>query len=800
MSNLVAEGFRVGIIEQIECRNSENRKIFKRELKKIITVSTLGLYCQAMDQNLQNYAQGVVFSIYQDEFGNLGLTILKVFQGALFWDQFLGDDLVHKTRKIRGLNSLCDWLSFFLYRFQPTEIIYQANSLNRSTLNLLESLQKTFRFQIEECSHLSREELDTSHLLTDAIIETSNYSRSVVISLTNLLHYCSMLKIELSFDTMLKITPFEKVAQKVFLSNPVIHSLTLSSNSSSMDFTLLKFLDNCYTGYGRSKLRQWILNPLRDIKSIEDRISASECVHKLRIASLEFSELLEILKKSHNVSLSLGRIKSKCISPSELKKTGLFFLNLGGKLQEILLSKNDLLSDSPYLKDLFFQLCSHLCEISNELLHIVDILNEDAVLNYGTRQFAFKDYSKFPNLCKCFEKIIEIESELEGDLLHASREVLGMPNLLYSSFYKDRYLLEVPADKLHLIPLDWSHHASNNKFNRFQSPEILRKVRELEEWETKALLENSTCWGKFLTEFAANEGCFAGIFSSMLFIVEQLSVLDCLQSLAILIDHSEFCRPQFKDAFGVQARGLRHPIAFYKKYYDSKSYIPNDCYLSPYGKFCLLLTGPNSGGKSSFLRALELAVIMAQIGCYVPAASMCLSPFDSIWMRSGVHDEILTGKSTFFVESSEMSAILKHASSNSLVLIDEFGRGTSTFDGFSLAYAVMHHILTTIKCCSVFVSHFLDLKHMMENFPENLKAQYMSYILQARPSMAEKVVFTFQLKDGICPFSFGIEIARKAGLPPKVLERAEKIAKGFARHDLLRRQMHNSQESHGEND
>ena len=248
-----------------------------------------------------------------------------------------------------------------------------------------------------------------------------------------------------------------------------------------------------------------------------------------------------------------------------------------------------------------------------------------------------------------------------------------------------------------------------------------------------------------------------------------LSTLDCLMALAIVSSHSDgvMCRPNFiqseKPVLDIQAS--RHPAVVTN---SSKPFVPNDISIGGDQANFVLVTGPNMGGKSTLLRQTCIAVIMAQIGCYVPAERCNLTVVDRIFTRIGAQDRILSGQSTFFVELEETSTILTNATKNSLVILDELGRGTSTFDGTAIAYAVISYIAHQIECRCLFSTHYHILTEDFRN-DSNISMFHMSYIVNPE---AHTVTFLYKFVEGVCSHSHGMNVAKLAGLPDTLVQRA----------------------------
>lgn len=273
--------------------------------------------------------------------------------------------------------------------------------------------------------------------------------------------------------------------------------------------------------------------------------------------------------------------------------------------------------------------------------------------------------------------------------------------------------------------------------------------------------------------------------------VRSLAKLDCLMSMATVSRNEGYCRPVFNASGNVEILDGRNPIveaSVKARGGASNQYVANDVSFSKVGVRGLVLTGPNMGGKSCYLRQIATAVLMAQLGCFVPATKACLPVFDSIFLRLGARDDMWTGRSTLMVELDEAALVLNSATENSLVLLDELGRGTCTFDGASIAGAVLNHLVTKVRCIFVFVTHFKSLCSDLLNYPAgSVSNGHMAFETDDDKDEApdSNVLFLYKLSPGPCRNSFGINVGKMAGLPQVVLEEAAQVADSFEATDLL---------------
>jgi DNA mismatch repair protein MSH3 len=260
-----------------------------------------------------------------------------------------------------------------------------------------------------------------------------------------------------------------------------------------------------------------------------------------------------------------------------------------------------------------------------------------------------------------------------------------------------------------------------------------------------------------------------------------------LLSLAEVASQPGYCKPEFEEEIGIEIEGGRHPMV---EQLLLDAFVPNDIHLSGENARALLITGPNMGGKSSYVRSVALISIMAQIGSYVPAESARLGLLDAVFTRMGAFDNMMKGESTFMVELSETSDILKQATPRSLVILDELGRGTSTHDGVAIAEAVLHHIVSSLRSLTLFITHYQSLARMAERFDENeLKNVHMRFTERdSETAVGEKeVTFLYEVGEGVAHRSYGLNVARLAGLPKSLLEEASRRSKQMEEEEGRRR-------------
>lgn len=366
----------------------------------------------------------------------------------------------------------------------------------------------------------------------------------------------------------------------------------------------------------------------------------------------------------------------------------------------------------------------------------------------------------------------QVRMELNNYLLQQEK-VLGICGVKYRDIGKEIFQMEIPANVA--VPKEYMLMSKTKTAKRYWTPRVKELVTQYQEWEERRLGILRTIYAQILKNFAAKSSIWNKV-------VEVLGQLDCLLSLYKASDLMSYpkCRPSFarsaRAAF--RAKDLRYPCLSEER---EAAFISNNVSLGTSDgdrdQRLILLTGPNMGGKSTLLRQTCLAVILAQVGCHVPASECHLAPVDRIFTRLGANDNIIAGQSTFMVELLDTARILREATPQSLIIIDELGRGTSTFDGMAIAHSTLLYLARVNQSIGMFATHYRPLAVDCANEPF-VACQYMSCALD--PSSC-KVTFLYKLVPGISPKSYGMNVAMMAGLPTDLIEEAELIAESFER-------------------
>ncbi|CAM6092495.1 unnamed protein product [Calypogeia fissa] len=611
--------------------------------------------------------------------------------------------------------------------------------------------------------------------------------------------------------------------EEMNLSPNSLRQLEILNNNTdwSKKGSLLWLMDHTETAFGGRLLRYWVTHPLCDHTLIAARLDAVAEIAK-STSSLGHSQiegtfpgsgrgggarsslqqssiggLLRTLGRMPDLERGLTRIFHRTATTSEFVNVIQALVTSAKHLQRVRFDAEDMDSiveegpqeenkkiKSTLLQRLVSAIASpSLCEHANRLL---SALNTDAATAGDKLNLFNCTDGRFPEVAKCRLAIKAAEKELD-EYLPGFRKLLRTPNLQYLSINGVSHLVEAPAAQR--VPANWMKVNSTKKTTRYHPPDVIESRDKLALAQEELAVACVKAWNMFLAEFSTHYVDFRAS-------VQALAALDCLHSLAVLSRNQGYVRPEFvgdskPSQFKIQSG--RHPIL------DStlqNAFVPNDTFLGGPNERCQIITGPNMGGKSCYIRQVALIAIMAQVGSFVPAASAKLHVFDSVQTRMGASDSLHKGSSTFFEELSETSTILRTATSRSLVILDELGRGTSTHDGVAIAYATLHHLLKETKCLTLFVTHYPKIAELMDEFPGEVNSYYVSYMAhESGPSKelavessedgndtsedSQTITFLYKLVPGVASRSFGLHVARLAQIPEACVLRAANMAAKF---------------------
>nr|XP_057914372.1 DNA mismatch repair protein Msh6 isoform X2 [Doryrhamphus excisus] len=602
---------------------------------------------------------------------------------------------------------------------------------------------------------------------------------------------------------------FAKTRQRMVLDGVTLANLEIFHNGSGgTEGTLLERLDTCSSPFGKRLLKQWLCAPLCNPKSILDRLDA---LQDLMGAQAQVSEVCDLLKKLPDLERLLSKIHSigtplkgqdhpdgRAVLYEEVtyskRKIADFLSALEGfqTMQEIIHVFTSVARD--FQSTLLCQVVSLkgdnglFPDLSAELKRWETAFDHKKARTTGviTPKEGFD-----PEYDHALAGIKNCEQKLQ-DYLDRQKKRLGCRNMAYWGTGRNRYQMEVPDGVSERnIPEEYEVKSTKKGWKRYVTEESERLFSDLQGFEEKRDAALKDCMRRLFYNFDKN-------YSDWKTAVECMAVLDVLLALSRYSQGGDgpMTRPQVVLPRGgdhaapfLELVGSRHPCV--TKTFFGDDFIPNDIFIGCPGSSeepqeqshqasCVLVTGPNMGGKSTLMRQCGLVIVLAQLGCFVPAESLRFTPVDRVFTRLGASDRIMAGESTFFVELSETSCILHHATKHSLVLLDELGRGTATYDGTAIACAVVKELAEKISCRTLFSTHYHSL---VEDYADNpaVRLGHMACMVENEcedPSQ-ETITFLYKFISGACPKSYGFNAARLASLPEEVIQAGHRKAREF---------------------
>ncbi len=721
LPKLVRAGQRVAICDQLEDPKM-TKTIVKRGVTELITPG-VSFNDQVLDQKKNNFLCAVHFE--------------KDVIGISFLDVSTGEFLVAQGDK--------EYIEKLIQGFEPTEILYNK----RNSKDYDEAFgNKYYSFRLEDwvfTEDFALESLNKQFGTKSLKGFGISSLKAGIVSAGAAIYYLS----ENQHDRLGHITAISRIEEEkyVWLDRFTIRNLELISSPHENATTLIQVIDRTKTPMGGRMMKRWMVLPLKDLKPIQDRLDAVETFYNNEEVSFELGERL---KQIHDLERLISKVAVGKVNPKEvisLKRT----LSQMSPIKELISAEN-----TNVLKRIADRI--NPCE---QLLELIDTtLEDDPVLHIGKG------------------KVIADGFNTELDELRAI------------SFSGKDYLAQLQQRESERTGIQSLKVAFNNVFGYYLEVRNTHKDKVPEEWVRKQTLVNAE---RYITEelkeyeskiLGAEEKILAietRLFQDLVFTMADyiqpiqqnaflISQLDCLLSFSEVAKSNDYCKPEINEGFAIDIKAGRHPV-IEKQLKTGEEYISNDVYLDNDSQQIMMITGPNMSGKSALLRQVALISLMAQMGGFVPAYSAKLGLVDKVFTRVGASDNISSGESTFMVEMNETSSILNNLSNRSLILLDEIGRGTSTYDGISIAWAIAEYIHEhpKMKGKTLFATHYHELNEMTNRF-ERIKNFNVSV-----KEVGKKILFLRKLVEGGSEHSFGIHVARLAGMPIQVLERAENI-------------------------
>lgn len=721
LPKLVRAGHRVAICEQLEDPKM-TKTIVKRGVVELVTPGV-----SVNDKVLEQKENNFLASIFYNK-KNIGIAFVDISTGEFY--------LSEGTR---------EYIDKLLQNYKPSEVVILKTQISQ----FKESFGDKFLlapfddwvFTTDYANEVLLKHFQTSSLkgfgvetLTDGIIAAGAA-----------LHYLY----ETQNYKIQHINKIKRIEEElyVWLDRFTIRNLELVQSYNENAVTLLQILDKTQTPMGSRMLRKWLVMPLKEQVMIEERLSVVKHFVEDRESA---TSLLQTLHQVGDLERILSKLATGKINPREI-------LQLCRSLRAVEQLKNSCAkSQHTALQKIAEQLnpaltlCNRIEKEINEDAPVV--VSKGGVFNKGVNEDLDELLAIAVNSKTILADIQKRESEATG----ISSLKIGFNNVF-------GYYLEVTNTHKDKVPECWVRKQTLTNGERY----ITEELKELESKILGAEDKILEIEAKLYNELTISMMDYIPMIQLDAFLVAKLDILLCFAEISV---ENHYVRPIFESGTAINIKNGRHPV-IEKQLPPGESYIANDVYLDNDVQQIMIITGPNMSGKSALLRQTALIVLMAQIGCFVPAESARLSIVDKIFTRVGASDSLSTGESTFMVEMNETASILNNISNRSLILLDEIGRGTSTYDGVSIAWSIAEflHEHKNYRAKVLFATHYHELNNMEKQF-SRIKNYHVSV-----KEINNKILFLRKLEVGGSEHSFGIHVARMAGMPNQVLRRAEEV-------------------------
>jgi DNA mismatch repair protein MutS len=722
LHKLVKAGYRVAICDQLE-NPKEAKGIVKRGVTEMVTPGV------AMnDKLLEHYSNNFLAAVHFAD-NNLGIAFLDISTGEFFSAE--GNE---------------EYIDKLLQSLKPSEVIFQR-SHQKQFKELFGTKFYTYTLESWIFDEAFANESLLKHFQTHSL---KGYGvenlRSGIIAAGAVLYYLK----ETEHPNLQHITSIQRIERDDFLwmDRFTIRNLELGVGGLNDGKNLLGVLDNTVSAMGARLLKRWIVMPLKDIKKINERLNAVETFIKETDTRYQ---LLQFIKQCGDIERLVSKIPMKKINPREV-------VALAKGLQQTALIKNSCATlQNDYIKRLADGLntCSFILEkIQNEIVETPPVAaNKGSVIKEGIN--------------KELDELRKIASGGKDYLINIQQreaEKTGINSLKISFNNVFGYYLEVTNIHKSKVPADWIRKQTLANAERYITPELKEYEEKIVGAEDKILAIELSLYDALLI---ALQDYIQPIQTNGNIIAN----LDCLLCFAENALKYNYKKPQLHEGFELELKDARHPV-IERNLPVGENYIANDILLSNEAQQIIILTGPNMSGKSAILRQTAINTLMAHMGSFVPCAFAKIPLTDKIFTRVGASDNLSGGESTFMVEMNETASIINNISNRSLILLDEIGRGTSTYDGISIAWSIVEFLHSSpFAPKTLFATHYHELNELEQKLPR-VKNFHVT-----NKEVGNKIIFLRKLAAGGSTHSFGIHVAKMAGMPPSLIDRANEILK-----------------------
>ncbi|KAG0167716.1 DNA mismatch repair protein msh6 [Apophysomyces sp. BC1034] len=777
-AQFIAKGHKVARVDQMETaigksmrereaeKGSKVDKIIRRELTSVLTAGTLvdaGLLTNDMSTYCMSIAERCPAEHVAPQFG-----ICFVDTSTAEFNLVTFEDDINRTK-----------FETLIMQIKPRELVTEKGRLSQATRRILKNglnnpiwnmlaPEKEFwdalttEDEIRIGGYFGEDTDMDSNSSWPHVLKDATKTPLLMKALGGLISYLRGLKLDKELLSAKNIHAYDPIRNttSLVLDGQTLANLEIFENSydGSVEGTVFKLLGNSITPFGKRLFKKWLCHPLRKPSDINARLDAIEDLMLL-------TEVQETMTSKLATMPDLERLISRIHSGRCKVKEFLTVLD-GFRTAKDMVAWLKPYADV-FKSNLLKSLIGNFPDINEQLDFFTNaFIIADVDIDYQKVKAVVPKHGVNQRWDELLAEIQQMEDEFNRHLQQLKKEI-KCTRIAYKDLGKEIYQIEVPKDVK--VPQNWIQLSTTSKVSRYWNSTIRGMVTKYKELlETKnGFIKNFT--GEVYADFDKE-------YEMWLMAVQYIAQLDAIMGLAKASANlgEPACRPQLLDqeTSVLEFEELRHPCVVPGVATD---FIPNDTRLGGSDPSIIVLTGPNMGGKSTLLRQTCVAIIMAQLGCYVPARSCRITPCDRIYTRIGANDNIMAGQSTFMVELAETSKILHEATPRSMVILDELGRGTSTFDGYAIAYAVLHYLATHVGCLAMFSTHYQTLCREFERNPE-INNMHMGYFMDEDEN---KVTFLYKLTAGICEKSFGMNVATMAGVPSSVVQKAIRVAEEF---------------------
>lgn len=736
ITRLVSNGHKVAICEQME-DPKKAKGIVKREVIKVVTPST-NLNSQSLDETKNNYLCGIVY---------LGDKI-----GVSFIDYTTGDYFV---TELENGSELIDEIN----KFVPAEIItneyFNMSGIDISfvaeKLGISVSTLDSWYFDEDTCinklmSHFKLTTLDGLGL--------KDYSTGIIAAGAVLIYLYETQKNDLMHIT--SISPYT-TGKYMLIDSSSRRNLELveTLREKQKRGSLLWVLDKTKTAMGARTMRSMIEQPLINKETIEGRL---DVIEELNNNSIDREEIREYLNPIYDLERLMTKISCKSANPRDL----IAFRN---SLEMIPYIKNII---GTFKSNLFKEAFEKMDDLQ-DLYHLIDsAIVDDPPIAMRDGGIIKEGYSEEADRLR---KAKTEGKEWLAQLEEREKENTGIKNLKIKFNKVFGYYLEVTNSFKNLVPDNWVRKQTLTNAERYTT-------EELKKLEDVILGAEDKLYSLEYDLFAQVRETIAAEVLRIRNTAKSIAMIDVFAALSVVVQQNGYVRPSINEKGIIDIKGGRHPVV--EKMINNDMFVANDTYLDNAANRVSIITGPNMAGKSTYMRQTALIVLMAQVGSFVPALSADIGIVDRIFTRVGASDDLASGQSTFMVEMTEVANILRNATANSLLILDEIGRGTSTFDGLSIAWAVVEYISNpkVLGAKTLFATHYHELTEL-----EGTLDGVNNYCIAVK-ERGDDIVFLRKIVKGGADKSYGIQVAKLAGVPETVIERAKKLVAELSDADI----------------